>query len=90
MYSLVFTVVDVQLRGYSTGCGLLITVLNVQLGVYSAGCTAWCLHFWMYCLDGEELYVKNTALGLNQDRAAGTFTPDSGTQLREAQDQFAD
>ena len=41
-------------------------------------------------MDGEEQNVKNTAPGLNKDGAAGILAPDTGTQLRDAQDKFAD
>ena len=44
----------------------------------------------VFHVDGEERNVKNTALGLNEGRAAGTLAPDTGTQLGEAQDKFAD
>ena len=38
---------------------------------------------------GEERYVKNTAPGLNKDRAAGILALDTGTQLGDAQAKFA-
>ena len=41
-------------------------------------------------VDGEERNVKNTAPGLNKDGATGTLSPDTRTQLGEAQDEFAD
>ena len=40
-------------------------------------------------MDGEVRNVKNTAPGLNQDRATGTIALDAGTQLGKAQDEFA-
>ena len=41
-------------------------------------------------MDGEERYVKNTAPGLNEDRTTGILAPDTGTQLGNAQAEFAD
>ena len=39
-------------------------------------------------VDGEERNVKNTAPGLNEDRATGTLDPDVGTQLGAARVKF--
>ena len=41
-------------------------------------------------VDREEWNVKITAPGLNEDEATGTLAPGTGTQLGEAQDEFAD
>ena len=41
-------------------------------------------------MDGEEKNVKNTALGLNEDRAAKILAPDTRTHLGDAQAEFAD
>ena len=41
-------------------------------------------------MDGEVQYVKNTAPGLNKDGATGILAPNTGTQLGDAQAEFAD
>ena len=41
-------------------------------------------------VNGEERSVKHTGSGLNKDGATGTLAKDTVTQLRDAQDEFAD